>query len=552
MSSIWNPNPGTNVPVKTELALSTGSGIVGYIRNAIGAVAHWVVDKLSERVSIFDFMTFAEVAAVQARTFTVDCSPAFKLAIDHLVLIGGGTIFCPRGGYLVNGLLGADAYKNGILLPDTNGNFTTNSGITIEGEGVNTELRAGSTNMIIVRSSRLYSGLSNMKLNGNGLAGVIGWGVVPESLTQTTELVSNSYTTGRCVNIENCTEGMLFQPGPTVGGADGGCFYHSFYNMNFNLNTRHIWMKKDITGAGNRVTRTAFYSPIFTRGNTGVQIDGGTEIDFYTPSFEMINSGVSPSLVPTAFNYNDNNPANINLFGGYAEACTIAVKSISPEHLNLIRFQHTATRDTSEFTMGRFQIGKLTVPKYTNTAAYMNLGGEGFVGFAADPDQNGSKTLDLQINGVTKERWAAAGSKTFYGSAGNIITDVAGTTITYSSASGITQVCASSAGPYIVKSVFHGWQTHLGVEIMTLSAAEFIPRQNNTTSFGISGLTWKEVYSNTFRPGTGVAIWTSGVGTPEGAVVAPVGSLYTRTNGGALTTLYIKESGSGNTGWVAK
>lgn len=48
------------------------------------------------------------------------------------------------------------------------------------------------------------------------------------------------------------------------------------------------------------------------------------------------------------------------------------------------------------------------------------------------------------------------------------------------------------------------------------------------------------------------ATWTSGSGTPEGAITAPVGSLYTRTNGGANTTLYVKESGSGNTGWVAK
>jgi hypothetical protein len=43
-----------------------------------------------------------------------------------------------------------------------------------------------------------------------------------------------------------------------------------------------------------------------------------------------------------------------------------------------------------------------------------------------------------------------------------------------------------------------------------------------------------------------------GDGTPEGAETAPVGTLYLRTNGGASTTLYVKESGTGNTGWVAK
>jgi hypothetical protein len=46
--------------------------------------------------------------------------------------------------------------------------------------------------------------------------------------------------------------------------------------------------------------------------------------------------------------------------------------------------------------------------------------------------------------------------------------------------------------------------------------------------------------------------WLTGLGTPEGAVTAAVGSLYTRVNGGAGSTLYIKETGTGNTGWVAK
>lgn len=43
----------------------------------------------------------------------------------------------------------------------------------------------------------------------------------------------------------------------------------------------------------------------------------------------------------------------------------------------------------------------------------------------------------------------------------------------------------------------------------------------------------------------------SGSGTPEGVVTAPVGSLFLRTNGGASTTLYVKETGTGNTGWRA-
>jgi len=44
----------------------------------------------------------------------------------------------------------------------------------------------------------------------------------------------------------------------------------------------------------------------------------------------------------------------------------------------------------------------------------------------------------------------------------------------------------------------------------------------------------------------------AGSGTPEGAVTAPIGAVYHRTDGGAGTSFYVKESGTGNTGWIAK
>lgn len=44
----------------------------------------------------------------------------------------------------------------------------------------------------------------------------------------------------------------------------------------------------------------------------------------------------------------------------------------------------------------------------------------------------------------------------------------------------------------------------------------------------------------------------SGSGTPEGAITAVKGSSFKRTDGGSGTGFYVKESGTGNTGWVAK
>lgn len=42
----------------------------------------------------------------------------------------------------------------------------------------------------------------------------------------------------------------------------------------------------------------------------------------------------------------------------------------------------------------------------------------------------------------------------------------------------------------------------------------------------------------------------SGAGTPEGTLAAPVGSLFLRNNGAYGTSLYVKENGVGNTGWI--
>jgi hypothetical protein len=52
--------------------------------------------------------------------------------------------------------------------------------------------------------------------------------------------------------------------------------------------------------------------------------------------------------------------------------------------------------------------------------------------------------------------------------------------------------------------------------------------------------------------GTQVAYIKFGNGSPEGEVTAPMGSLYLNLDGGANTTLYVKTSGTGNTGWTAK
>ena len=110
-------------------------------------------------------------------------------------------------------------------------------------------------------------------------------------------------------------------------------------------------------------------------------------------------------------------------------------------------------------------------------------------------------------------------------------------------------VFSTTADPYNT-SVNLSLQSSTGP--LAFYGANFTPGVNNSQSIGNSTNRWSNVYGYNIRAGDGTAFWTTGNGSPEGVVTAPVGSIFTRLNGGALTTLYIKESGAGNTGWVAK
>jgi hypothetical protein len=105
-------------------------------------------------------------------------------------------------------------------------------------------------------------------------------------------------------------------------------------------------------------------------------------------------------------------------------------------------------------------------------------------------------------------------------------------------ASGTVQLSVSG-----VASLSDGTMTNPGIIRHTV---------DNASSFGSASFRAASTYSRQLFIGAGTQLVSGGTGTPEGVVTAPVGSQWLRSDGGAVTTLYIKESGVGNTGWVAK
>ena len=105
-------------------------------------------------------------------------------------------------------------------------------------------------------------------------------------------------------------------------------------------------------------------------------------------------------------------------------------------------------------------------------------------------------------------------------------------------------------GNSITNSTSHAFSTG----ILTGDGGSDTIIHGRVCSNNINGFTSKILNSNSHVPiiqcDFGYSSVFEGNGTPEGVVSAAVGSHYHRLDGGAFTTFYVKESGTGNTGWA--
>lgn len=103
------------------------------------------------------------------------------------------------------------------------------------------------------------------------------------------------------------------------------------------------------------------------------------------------------------------------------------------------------------------------------------------------------------------------------------------------------------------RDVQFGGNVAFGNEFTTIGAFPIALTATASTALTlpISGTVASFIGSKMAIAGT-AAIITAGSGSPEGVVAAPVGSVYLRTNGGAGTSIYVKETGAAETGWAGK
>lgn len=123
---------------REALAASTGSTSVGTVQTGTGAVARTLQDRLRDFVSVFDFMTMAQIADVRAGTGSVDVTTAIQAALTASL-----NVYFPAGRYLLSAtlvaqpqahLIGAGA-NNTILQRVANYGDTLQIGTTPTGAG---------------------------------------------------------------------------------------------------------------------------------------------------------------------------------------------------------------------------------------------------------------------------------------------------------------------------------------------------------------------------------------------------------------------------------
>lgn len=124
--------------------------------------------------------------------------------------------------------------------------------------------------------------------------------------------------------------------------------------------------------------------------------------------------------------------------------------------------------------------------------------------------------------------------------------------IAASNTAALVQQATFGTGAVAIKLVNHNY---LGA-VNTAGTQKLLIGINASDKVAIDSNSLGTVFGSTVQAtkfySTTTTFWSSGSGSPEGVVTAAVGSLYTNTTGGANTTLYVKETGSSNTGWVAK
>jgi len=186
--------------VKFTTTQQQGAGVVDssqvtYDPPFTGSVATNVEVKLSQYVSVFDFMSSAEIADVTSRVASIDVTTKIQAAIDYVESQAGGVVWFPSGEYKVTATIDA---KTGVKLLGVYGEPAIPAQTTETGTKW---IWGGANNSIILNvfDTRFFT-LEGFYLDGNGATGMTGILLSTASVSQ----IASSHNTYEFFYIKNC------------------------------------------------------------------------------------------------------------------------------------------------------------------------------------------------------------------------------------------------------------------------------------------------------------------------------------------------------------
>jgi hypothetical protein len=111
------------------LSASNGSSLVGFLQSGAGAVARTVQSKLRDSLCVFDFMTTAQITAVQTNTYSGVSATDITTAVQNALTVAAGRmVYFPAGTYRIDDTIG---YNGPAIFG------FTGAGVKIIGDGMN-------------------------------------------------------------------------------------------------------------------------------------------------------------------------------------------------------------------------------------------------------------------------------------------------------------------------------------------------------------------------------------------------------------------------------
>jgi len=533
-------------------------------------------DKTDLPVNVKDFGavgngTTDDTAAIQAAINSLPLNTASVGILSPLGFANGGAIFIPRGRYKITSTI---TLQRGIHIYGES--RESSQVLSFTAGSVFQYLDAGRfvQDEIVIENLSIWQDTSIVATSGAGVE--INFG---PAATQSTNvicrnmLVMNTYrgfllAAGIWSSFDNCDVGSVITNGFEISYTDGTNSVPSTSTTFKNC------YASSSGGAGYYIDRSDYISFVGcasdSNGTYGYHFNSGT-------TCSLMSCGAEENTLAGAYLFGTGgaviNLEVIHTTAGVkhgiileaADATTIlggkyAATTATGYGIHVVTSAGPITCIGTQFT------GNYVAAICDSTSKFLHLtGANGLVGstnhWAIGTDATPDLTATFQVGGTASSSTGLKANGTFVAapSGRNVATQVlaqtANTAVTYPELYGLQVLNAvKGAASSIARTVgVNVDEQTIGTSAnanMYLAVGAALPAGNWSV---YSASTRDSVFVGPLRSGSGTGPkWSSGTGIPEGVVTAPVGSLFSRTDGGALTSLYVKETGVGNTGWVAK